>query len=385
MRPLLLALLVTAAPASAQSIAIPTLDPVPRVSGEGFGSALAGAGLSASLRHVADGNPAALPGEHGVALGYRRDVPISWKQRYQPADGALFEVRNEQRYAASNAPADAGAVWTRDAVRVGLGYRRTVDERYQTGTSASEARSHRHAALHKASLSLAVALPVPGVGRVVPGARVGWLAYDVQEAWSRSAAAAVRTDTRMTGAAWAAGVAVEPEALPVRAGVFYEGRARLAGPASRACTPVETCSESTFEHTATTELPARLEASVGGSAGPFSWDATLARVFWQDLYANTPSSMAQVAVNVWEGSANARYALRPGLVLALGVSQQNRMPFRPGMVFSTLDDARARLLLVGATYTRGPLVFDASFVNGGLLSQNDVRLYLGSVGAGYRF
>lgn len=370
-----------AAPVAAQQVSpypliVPPGSLVPRLNGLGFGSA-----LSTSPAQVAEGNPGALPAARGGALVVRADTPDDTSPlEIMDENGDPLPIESQRRMAAAPLPANVGAVWTSGRLRMGLGYARPMD--YQGDWSASQTAARSTNTMHQVAASLAAAWTIPGAGVLVSGARVKGIRYNETSRWDDDVHT-TRSDARLNGIGWAVGATLEPMAVPVHLGVFYEGRTSLDGEVEGLCVVPEnaTCSVPNGTYDATADLPARLEASVGGRVAAFSWDATAARVFWGDLNVNDLG----VYANTWEGHANLRYRVLPRWSATLGFSQNDRTPYKKGTVVSVYGDDATRLLLLGATYERGPLVLDAAYVNGTLLSDDGRNTHLGSLGVGYRF
>lgn len=360
---------------------------LPALSGAGFGSA-----LSTPAPQAATGNPAALPGQSGVGLSLRASTTTKDEELVRTVEGAA----SDERYvsvldpAVSRLPYEAGAAWARGPLRVAVGYARPLDgdrrARSSKATPASTSENVMSSRLETAGVSVAYAVAVaPGV-RVTPGVRLGFAWVDNENRLGTGGTFATSYTERRTGsgATWTVGLLVEGEALPVRFGVAFAPRITLDGEETRRCTPSSaSCGGPSTVFKTRGSTPARLDASVGAAQGAWAADATLSRVFWQGDQDRARTALR----DAFEGSVNVHYALQPGLSLALGLNQTARSPLEDseGETFDVFDTYPTRFVLVGATLTRGPIVLDAAYVNGSLLSDRGSRHHLGSLGVGYRF
>lgn len=388
-----------ASPAAGQTSpsAVPLpLFALPAFSGAGFGTALSTPATRAAL-----GNPGALPAHGALGVAVRSGTAASGREAVQTnLDGSTTVERDRIVPAAAPLPHEAGAVWAVGPLRLAAGYARPLDGEWTLRVAHFD-----HAggtvfttASRWETAGAAMAYPMfvtPGL-RFSPGVRVAaswWrnrTRYETDGPLSPTTTPVGRSSYAETVEAsavtWAVGALVDGAALPVRLGVAFADGATGDGTETVRCAPVADalCGGTSFSRKATGRIPARLEGSVGGEAGPWAAEATLARVFWRR--GQGPDDA--VYRDATEGSVNLRYAPRPGVTLTLGLNQTARAVFEGGEGDDAPDlfeQDPTRFVLVGATLQRGPVVLDAAYVNGTLLSARGSRHHLGSVGAGYRF
>ena len=386
--PLWLAILLAAAfaclprlvHAQASSVDTTFVAPVvyaPRLGGGGFGSA-----LDTPVQHVADGNPGALPEQTAVGIALRYDVPSKYRYNASAQIGNAVYYVQKLQWAATPLPSSAGAVWARGPLRVAAGYIRPIDAQFTNYAEGESGRSVQEVREHRAVVAAAYTLDVPSVGRLSPGVRVGGARVD-QVYQSKQTVSTYTSQATLYGLHWAAGAVFEPLRLPMRFGVQVIGPTTLRGDYETTCTNTTYCGLVVGESDLFAQMPARVEGSVGIRSGALSVDGTFTRIFWSIL--NT-ARLEDYFVDANEASVNVRYQATPRVRLAAGLYQMNRTPFSEE-VHRYLPNLHtpATWLLLGVTYAYGPIVAEASYVNGGLLSGRAGDTHLGSLGVGYRF